>query len=421
MPTLPNLAEEVQLLAFVRLKGDAKSLAALSRVNRTTHRLTLPFLYENVDIGTLHVLLERPELARFALTATTIWDEYTYEHYRDGSSPRMYEMNRPIELTDEQAKLYDVDDRARDALRTHESVVRAGLAAPKDVLVRTLPPRTALLLRICENLLHVRAGWTNTEMLERGLIPRVTHLELAGSSRLPLNTVTGVSQLVRLMLLPHLRAISCCKVIDDRQDDVDVVKFLRGRTAVEELAISNSFYRMECLYELLLFPLALVTFKYQHSNRAVFDLDALTSALARVSTLQHIDVIFKKNPPSASLVIQGDLYRLGELPALRLVRMHAHLLFHSAVDEQTLQECSRRVPQVQQLAIVALDLPPMTGYPTQGGASALVRGVLGAQSGGPLRVLELDMRKRYTPEDIVELEEEGARHSIKVVVNEAQS
>jgi hypothetical protein len=421
MSTLTDLAEEVQLLTFVRLKGDGKSLATLSRVNRTIHRLTLPFLYENVDIGTLHVLLERPELARFALTATTIWDEYTYEHYRDGSPPRMYGMNRLIELTDEQAHLYDVDDRARVALLTHESVVRAGLAASKDVLVGTLPPRTALLLRICENLLHVRAGWSNTEMLERGLIPRVTHLELAGSPRLPLNTVMGVSRLVRLMLLPHLRAISCDKVLDLDRDDMDVVKFLRGRSTVEELAISNSFNRMECLYELLLFPSALVTFKYQHSNRAVFDLHVLTSALARVPTLQHIDVTFKKNSPSSSLVIQGDLYRLGELPALRLVRLHARLLFYSAVDEQTLQECLRRVPQVQHLAIVALDLPPMTGYPTQGGASALVRGVLGAQSGGPLRVLELAMRKRYTPEDIVELEEEGTRHSIKVVVNEAQS
>jgi hypothetical protein len=420
MPTLTDLAEEVQLLTFVRLKGESKSLAALSRVTRGIHRLTLPLLYENVDIGALQVLLERPELARFALTATTIWDEYTYEHYRDGSSPRMYGMNRPIELTDEQAQLYDVDDRARDALRTHESVVRAGLAAPKDVLVGTLPSRTALLLRICENLLHLRAGWTNTGMLERDLIPRVTHLELAVSQRLPLSMVIHVSRLVRLMLLPRLRAISCENVLDASQNDVDVIKSLRGRSMVEELAITNTqFYRMECLYELILFPVALVTFKYQHSGRTALDLGALTSALVRAPTLQHVDMTIKKNYHSTSLVIQGDLYGLGELPVLRAVRVHARLLFFSAVDEQTLQWCLRRVPQVQHLAVVAL--PVMTEYATQGGASALVHGILAAQSGGPLRVLELDIRKKYSPEDIVELEEEGARHSIKVIVNQARS
>jgi hypothetical protein len=231
--------------------------------------------------------------------------------------------------------------------------------------------------------------------------------------------VIHVSRLVRLMLLPHLRAISCENVLDASQNDVDVIKSLRGRSTVEELAIRNTqFYRMECLYELILVPVALVTFKYQHSGRTALDLGALTSALVRAPTLQHVDVTIKKYHHSTSLVIHGDLYGLGELPVLRTVRVHAHLLFSSAVDEQTLQECLRRVPQVQHLAVVAL--PVMTGYTTQGGASALAQGILAAQSGGPLSVLELDMRKKYSPEDIVELEEEGARHSIKVVVNQAR-
>jgi hypothetical protein len=429
MPGLTTLAEEVQLLAFGGLTGDPQSLCALSRVNRSIHRVSLVLLYRDVDIGAVHVLLARPELARFARVATTIWDEYIHQS-------RTYGVNCPITLTSQQAEMYGVDDKARDALLLYVGMPTPGYFPNAAILSAALPARTALLLRLCRHLRHVRASWSNNlvflggprafaldeRSMEVALMPCVTRLEMATGDRLPMNMVLRVSALARLMMLPCLQSISADNVLDVDEGDAALLGSLRGRSPVQHLTISNSdFYRMACLHKLVQAPRALVKFTYQHSTHTAesLDLHALANALVHSpsrASLQHIDVVLKRAYHPQFGEVQGDVFALGELPALRSLRAHARVLFASAVDEQTLEQCIRRLPQVQHLRVVALPtvLPP--GTATQGGIPSLVRRILESHAGLSLRMLELAKLDQYTAEAISELQEVGRQYGTRVIV-----
>jgi hypothetical protein len=437
MPGLTKLAEEVQLLAFDRLAGDPQSLCALSRVNRSIHRVSLAVLYRNVDIGAVHVLLARPELARFARVATTIWDEYIHRtRLGDGMVLRTYGVNRQIELTDQQAEMYGVDDRARGALRLYAGMPTSGYFPNAAILSAALPARTALLLRLCRHLRYVRASWSNNlvflggprafaldeRSMEVALMPCVTRLEMATGDSLPMNMVLRVSALARLMMLPCLQSISADNVLDVDEGDAALLASLRGRSPVQHLTITNSdFYRMACLYQLVQVPRAMLKLTYQHSTHTAesLDLHALVNALVHSPSrpcLQHIDMVLKRAYHPQFGEVQGDVRALGELPALRSLRAHARVLFASAVDEQTLEQCLRRLPQVRHLRVVALHTVLSPGITTQSGIPSLVRRILESHAGLSLRMLELAALQQYTTEDIAELQEVGRQYGTRVVV-----
>jgi hypothetical protein len=439
MPGLTTLAEEVQLLAFGGLAGDPQSLCALSRVNRSIHRVSLAVLYRDVNIGAVHVLLARPELARFARVATTIWDEYIHRNRQGGGMvpvPRTYGVDRPIELTEQQAEIYGVDDRARGALLLYVGMPTPGCFPNAAILSAALPARTALLLRLCRHLRHVRASWSNNlvflggprafaldeRSMEVALMPCVTRLEMATGDRLPMNMVLRVSALAWLMMLPCLQSISAVNVLDVDEGDAALLASLRGRSPVQHLTITNSdFYRMACLYQLVQVPRAMVKFTYQHSTHTAecLDLHALVNALVHSPSrhcLQHIDMVLKRAYHPQFGEVQGDVCALGELPALRSLRAHARILFASAVDEQTLEQCLRRLPQVRHLRVVALPTVLSPGTTTQSGIPSLVRRILESHAGLSLRMLELATPQQYTTEDIAELQEVGRQYGTRVVV-----
>jgi hypothetical protein len=425
------LPEDIYNLILDQLDGDLEALAATARVSREFHRLALPFLYKRMNMGALHTLLARPELAALVHSADISWSEYDPSWYEDVDepSPRGYGMDRPIGLTVAQAQAWGVSAGVRRAL-VGALLPNSGadLGTAYNILEICMPARTVLLLRMCPHLTEVDAEWwveawffstqfplavqpAGARLCAQGL----TSLRLVCSPTQGQGGFLSASEVAQLMLLPHLQRLSVQLIWDywSRPSDEEdrAMPALYGRSGVEHLALTDCFIRSPVVFrELLRLPRALASFAYEHNALGAFDLAALGAALADSpsrASLRHVAVT-QQDGPNGDIPAIGDLRRLAELPALASAHVQARCVIPAIGDDLALARMIELLPWASTLRVSRL----LDACPAEFAVKVVCK-VIETYAGRPLRVLVLDGHE-FTEGALVVIRELGEKVGVVV-------
>jgi hypothetical protein len=434
------LPEDIYNLILDQLDGDLEALAATARVSREFHRLALPFLYKRVNMGALHTLLARPELAALVHSADVSWSEYDPSWYEDVDepSPRGYGMDRPIGLTVAQARAWGVSAGVRRALvgaLLPNSDSGADLVTAYNILEICMPARTVLLLRMCPHLTEVDAEWWHEAWFFNTQFPLaaqpagaplcaqgLTSLRLVCSPTQGQRGFLSASEVAQLMLLPRLQRLRVQLIWDywSRPSDEEdrAMPALYGRSGVEHLALTDCFIRSPVVFrELLRLPRALASFEYEHNALSAFDLAALGAALADSpsrASLRHVAVT-QQDYRSGDIPAIGDLHRLAELPALASAHVQARCVVSTVGDDLGLARMLELLPRASTLRVSRLlDVCPADL------AVKVACKIIETYAGRPLQVLVLD-RHEFADDALVVIRELGEKFgvAIEIVVDDS--
>jgi hypothetical protein len=431
MGAVPVLSEDTQVLILEHFGEDRPSLCSLSRVCRDFYQLSLPLLYKRANLGALHTLLDCPDFAALVQSADLSWKGYDpYEYGPDSQDgPSRYGMDRPVELTDEQAELCQVSAEDRLALAACLPAHLASAKSRVSLLRALLPVRTALFLSMCPNLHHVNAAWYNSAAFFATYFPvrsddsfcaeYLTSLELLSDSMLGVDGGLSASSVVRVMMLPRLAklAITCVLELYSWKDDMKLaIPQLRGRSAVEHLVLHDTWIGLPSqLQDILHLPKALVSLEFQQTSGTLLDLSAFAKALVTspsypslthvsVSQTRSFDRFFDPSP-------QGDISQLIDLSALQSLKMDLDFIFGFISQGSSVEPKLECLPRVVQLGLTALH----ESCADHDVAVNVVHRVIHALGGRPLRILTLDKQERWDDDEALQLKQMGSEAGVSVI------
>jgi hypothetical protein len=431
MGAVPVLSEDIQNLILEHFGEDRPSLCSLSRVCRDFHQLSIPLLYKRANLGALHTLLDCSAFAALVQSADLSWKDYDpYEYGPDSQDgPSRYGMDRPVELTDEQAESCQVSAEDRLALAACLPAHIASSKSRVSLLRALLPLRTALFLNMCPNLHHVNAAWYNSAAFFATYFPvmsdtsfcaeYLTSLDLLSDSMLGVDGGLSASSVVRVMMLPRLAklAITCVLELQSWKEDMKLaIPQLRGRSAVEHLVLRDTWIGLPSqLQDILHLPKALVSLEFQQTLGTFLDLSALATALVTSPSylsLTHVSVTQTRSfDRSFDPSPQGDISQLIDLPALQSLKMDLDFMFGFIAQGSSIEPQLECLPRVFHLGLTALH----ASCADHNVAMNVVLRVIRALGGRPLQILTLDGQEQWDKDGELQLKQMGSEAGVSVI------